>query len=43
MFKVDEQIFNTLTERQKKYFRIMRAQSGVLFITANCLSSSIND
>lgn len=34
MFKVDEQIFNTLTERQKKYFRIMRAQSGVLFITA---------
>ena len=34
MFKVDEQIFNTLTERQKKYFRIMQAQSGVLFITA---------
>lgn len=34
MFKVSEQIFNTLTERQKKYFRIMRAQSGVLFITA---------
>ena len=34
MFKVDEQIFNTLTERQKKYFRIMKAQSGVLFITA---------
>lgn len=34
MFKVEEQVFNTLTERQKKYFRIMKAQSGVLFITA---------
>lgn len=34
MIKVSEEVFNTLTERQKKYFRIMKAQSGVLFITA---------
>jgi len=34
MLKVDEKKFNTLTERQKKYFRIMNSQSGVLFITA---------
>jgi len=31
---VDEKKFNTLTERQKKYFKVMKAQSGVLFITA---------
>jgi len=34
MFKVEEEKFQLLTERQKKYFRIMYAQSGVLFITA---------
>jgi len=32
--KVDEEKFNTLTAKQKKYFRIMYGQSGVLFITA---------
>lgn len=26
--------FNTLTEKQKRYFRVMNGQSGVLFITA---------
>ena len=31
---VSEKQFNTLTDRQKRYFRIMRSQSGVLFITA---------
>lgn len=34
LLNVDEEKFNTLTERQKKYFRIMHSQSGVLFITA---------
>lgn len=34
MLKVPEEKFNTLTERQQKYFRIMNSQSGVLFITA---------
>lgn len=33
-FQVTEEKFNTLTDRQKRYFRIMNAQSGVLFITA---------
>lgn len=33
-FKVSEEKFNTLTERQKQYFRVMKSQSGVLFITA---------
>ena len=32
--KVSEELFNTLTKKQKKYFRIMSSQSGVLFITA---------
>lgn len=32
--KVDQEKFDTLTDRQKKYFKIMKAQSGVLFITA---------
>lgn len=32
--KVSEELFNTLTKKQKKYFRIMGSQSGVLFITA---------
>ena len=32
--KVSEEKFNTLTVKQKKYFRIMYGQSGVLFITA---------
>lgn len=31
-FSVDEKRFNTLTEREQKYFKIMNAQSGVLFI-----------
>jgi len=34
MLKVDEKLFNTLTDRQKSYFRVMYSQSGVLFITA---------
>lgn len=34
MLKVSEEKFNLLTSKQKKYFRIMNAQSGVLFITA---------
>lgn len=34
MLKVSEEKFNLLTVRQKTYFRIMSAQSGVLFITA---------
>lgn len=32
--KVKEEDFNKLTDRQKKYFRIMYSRSGVLFITA---------
>lgn len=31
-FSVDEERFNSLTEREQKYFKIMNAQSGVLFI-----------
>ena len=34
MLKVSEEKFDLLTDKQKKYFRIMNAQSGVLFITA---------
>jgi len=34
MIKVDQDKFNTLTAKQKRYFRIMYAKSGVLFITA---------
>jgi len=34
MLNVSEEKFNLLTDRQKKYFRIMHSQSGVLFITA---------
>lgn len=34
MLKVSEEKFNLLTKKQKKYFRVMNAQSGVLFITA---------
>lgn len=33
-FKISEEKFNKLTPKQKKYFKIMRGQSGVLFITA---------
>jgi len=32
--QVPKEKFNLLTDRQKRYFRIMKAQSGVLFITA---------
>lgn len=34
MINVDQEKFNTLTAKQKRYFRIMYAKSGVLFITA---------
>jgi hypothetical protein len=31
---IDQKMFETLTEKQKTYFKIMRGQNGVLFITA---------
>jgi len=34
MIEISKEKFNSLTEKEKKYFRIMNAQSGVLFITA---------
>lgn len=34
MLRVNTEKFNLLTEKEKKYFRIMNSQSGVLFITA---------
>lgn len=33
-FIVPQEKFNTLSKREKKYFRVMSAQSGVLYITA---------
>lgn len=34
MIKVKEELFELLTNKQKKYFRVMNGKSGVLFLTA---------
>jgi hypothetical protein len=34
MIEVKEKLFDTLTSKQKKYFRVMNGKSGVLFLTA---------
>ena len=34
MIGIDQKLFDKLTDKQKKYFRIMYGQSGVLFLTA---------